>query len=200
MSWSAIVPLKAAIDRKTRLAPVLGPDERIALSQAMARTVIAALAQASGVDRILVLSPEAVSAPGVAWIEDRGTGLNGELARTRDFLGGPTLVIHADLPFLAGADVTAMLGAAGDQGVALARDRRGEGTNAIAIADARPFRFAFGAWSFRAHSAQGPCVTVQRPGLALDIDVPEDLRLAQTLAGADWRDRVGAERAGLASG
>lgn len=184
VSWSAIVPLKAAIDRKTRLAPVLGPDERISLSHYMARTVIAALAQSSGVDRIIVLSPAPVSAPGATWIKDRGTGFNGELARTRDFLGGPTLVIHADLPFLSGADVTTLLEAAGDQGMALAPDRRREGTNAIALADARPFRFAFGPGSFRAHCVQGPCAAVERPGLALDIDVPEDLRLAQTLAGA----------------
>lgn len=200
MTWTAIVPLKAAAERKTRLAPVLGPEERIALCDRMARTVIDALAQASDVGRIFVLSPDAVSAPGTSWIWDRGTGLNDELARTREALGGPTLVIHADLPFLSAADVTALLKAAGDEGVALAPDRRGEGTNAIALAEARPFRFAFGASSFRAHRAQGSCTAVQRPGLALDIDVPEDLRLAQTLAGTGWRDRTGLERAALASG
>jgi 2-phospho-L-lactate guanylyltransferase len=65
-------------------------------------------------------------------------------------------------------------------GLALAPDRLVSGTNAIAIADGRAFDFAFGADSFRLHRerAGSGWRLVAAPGLAIDIDTPEDLGLA----------------------
>jgi len=179
VSWTAVVPLKTAADRKTRLSPSLDLAERIRLSDHMARQVIATLKATEGIGRVLLLSPAPPEALDAGWLPDRGAGLNAELTRVRVGLGAPILVIHADLPLLVREDIELLLNAANEKGVAIAPDRHGEGTNAVALADARPFRFAFGPGSFRAHSADARGAVVRRPGLSLDIDSPEDLQAAR---------------------
>jgi 2-phospho-L-lactate guanylyltransferase len=89
-------------------------------------------------------------------------------------------VLHSDLPLLAAADVTRLIDSAERGGLAIAPDRHGSGTNAIAIADQRPFDFAFGADSYRLHRRQAGSGwrLVAAPGLAIDIDTPGDLALA----------------------
>jgi 2-phospho-L-lactate/phosphoenolpyruvate guanylyltransferase len=59
-------------------------------------------------------------------------------------------------------------------------DRRGDGTNVIALPTDMPFQFAYGAGSFQRHLrsavAAGLSVRVRRdPLLAIDIDTPSDL-------------------------
>jgi 2-phospho-L-lactate guanylyltransferase len=111
------------------------------------------------------------------WLRDAGQGLNPELEAARGALGPvPLLVIHADLPLVSPEDVAALLGHAEARGCALAPDRHGEGTNAVALAPGRALRFAFGPGSFALHDAQaGDAARVDRPGLALDCDTPDDL-------------------------
>ena len=90
------------------------------------------------------------------------------------------MVLHSDLPLLAVPDVTRLIESAESSGLAIAPDRHGSGTNAIAIADQRLFDFSFGADSYRLHRQQaGPgWRLVASPGLAIDIDTPDDLALA----------------------
>ncbi len=92
----------------------------------------------------------------------------------------PIAVFHADLPRLGAEDVAALLAAGERGGCAIAPDRHGTGTNALAIGDGRAFSFAFGADSFARHRAQAGerFEIVTRPGLALDVDTPDDLRIA----------------------
>ncbi len=113
------------------------------------------------------------------WAADHGRGLNQELAVARTAIGpAPLLIIHADLPLLASDDVGVLLEAAQRSGLALAPDRHGTGTNALAIHDARPFAFSFGPDSFRRHRTHGEAAIVERPGLALDVDTSDDLDAA----------------------
>lgn len=146
----------------------------------MAGHVLAVLT-AAGV-RPFVLAP--VAWPGRGWEPDRGTGLNAELDRVRAARGAASLlVIHADLPRLSGEDVRALLAAAEMHGAAIAPDRAGVGTNAIALARGVPLPFAFGADSFARHEAALPgAAAVRRDGLARDVDTPEDLDEL-----GDWR-------------
>ena len=66
------------------------------------------------------------------------------------------------------------------EGIALATDRVGEGSNALAIADGRPYELRFGPDSRRLHAAQSPAMRViQRTGLSVDIDTLEDLMFAR---------------------
>lgn len=180
MTWTGIVPLKQGADRKSRLSDRLSAEGRAALSDRMAAHVIACLKNCPLIGRIILLSPQPWPCQDVEWRQDSGQGLNRELERLRTALGSPPLlVIHADLPLLTRADVEALLEAA-QGGIALAPDWHGMGTNALAIEDDRPFTFVFGADSFARHKA-GADVTaiVSRPGLALDVDTPEDLEMAR---------------------
>jgi 2-phospho-L-lactate guanylyltransferase len=172
VNWTAIVPIKEPLARKTRLRP-MDSANRVALTETFLDHVLAAVDGHPDVGKAFILSP--VAREGRNWIEDKRRGLNAELNATR--LGrGAVLVVHADLPLLDGEDISAMLDCAQRFGGALAPDRHGVGTNAIALVAGFPFNFAFGPESRRLHQVQlSPKAVVMRRGLALDIDTPEDL-------------------------
>jgi 2-phospho-L-lactate guanylyltransferase len=189
MSWTVIVPIKTGSGGKSRLGSCLTPAARVSLVEAMARRVTEALAQAHGIARVLVLSGARPHCPRAGWLRDVGNGLNPALHDAARRLGDiPLLVVHGDLPLVTGQDIEALIGAAAGGG-AIAPDRYGKGTNAIALARAPGLPFLFGEDSyarFMAASA-GRLAVVRRPGLALDIDVPEDLDAARA-AGFDWAE------------
>jgi 2-phospho-L-lactate guanylyltransferase len=178
--WNAIVPFKMAGQRKTRLAPALSPPERDRLAQALFDRVVGVLDACPAVERISVLSETSPSHVGLDWLPDRGLGLNAELQALPT--AGPRLVIHADLPLVTPDDVEALLAAARGGG-AIAPDRHGTGVNALALDAGVPIEFRFGPDSLARHQEQagGRLAIVARPGLALDIDTPEDLAEAVRL-------------------
>ena len=109
---------------------------------------------------------------------DVGRGLTAERGAAAMVLGAkPLLAIHADLPLVGSTDIAELLAEASKAGCAIAPDRLGTGTNAIALRDPTGFAFAFGPGSFALHQAAagGSARIVRRPGLALDIDTPDDL-------------------------
>jgi 2-phospho-L-lactate guanylyltransferase len=122
-----------------------------------------------------LLSP--VLMPGIGWWRDLGRGLNAELAAARSIIGDrPLLVIFPDLPSLKSDDLKALLESSA-AGVSIAGDRHNKGTNAIALADGRPFNFMFGKNSLSKHSAEAGRrgEIVWRRGLSHDIDDVDDL-------------------------
>tara|TARA_A100001391_G_scaffold183895_1_gene151438 strand:- start:643 stop:1218 length:576 start_codon:yes stop_codon:yes gene_type:complete len=175
--WAALVPLKQGVDSKSRLREALEPAERMALASAMAARVMTCLSNVNAIGSLYLLAPTEVSEWPSRWLPDNGGGLNPELARARAQLGNrPLLVIHADLPHLTVQDVHTLLAAADDRGCAFAPDRHGRGTNAVALRDANPFRFAFGRDSLMLHRQQRPrAAIVDRAALGFDIDTPADL-------------------------
>ena len=176
MSWRAIVPLKGAGARKTRLAARLSAMERDQLCLEMFAHVTGTLMACPRIGGVCVLSPVRPDGWTGAWLRDGGQGLNTELTRARARLGAARiLVIHADLPWLASEDVATLVEAAEASGAALAPDRHDQGTNAIGLRDGAGFDFRFGPDSLRLHREQLPDgAIVRRDGLALDIDTPED--------------------------
>jgi 2-phospho-L-lactate guanylyltransferase len=180
VKWTAIVPIKAAAERKQRLASSLSPERRLLLSEMLLSAVVATLKASDTIERVMILANEPLQDVEVGWIEDRGRGLNDELTLARRGLPDASLlVVHADLPFLHSDDVAAMA-QAGRSGVAIAPDRHSKGTNAVALMPRHTFRFRFGEASFLAHCAQGVPATavIDTPGLALDIDTPDDIARA----------------------
>lgn len=191
MTTWAIIPVKGTEEAKTRLAEVLVPSQRLALSRAMLRHVLSAVRAARGIDRIHLLAPSvwtpvARDLPeGIERIDEPGGGLNAALAHglaVAATAGASRVVIVAsDLPCLRPDQVEA-LAATAPGTIALAPDRHGAGTNALSLPlpAARDFRFAYGPDSLAAHYrecarlALEPRV-VDMPGLALDIDVAADL-------------------------
>lgn len=175
--WAALVPLKQGVESKSRLREALEPAERMALVSAMAARVMTCLSNVNTINSLYLLAPTEVSEWPSHWLPDSGRGLNPELESARAQLGNrPLLVIHADLPHLTVQDVQALLTAADHRGCAFAPDRHGRGTNAVALRDANPFRFAFGRDSLTPHRQQRPgAAIVERAALGFDIDTPADL-------------------------
>jgi 2-phospho-L-lactate/phosphoenolpyruvate guanylyltransferase len=173
--WRVVVPIKLGSDGKSRLGAILGDGARSSLAERMAAHVLGALQRCFDHSQITILSPLRAPDWDGGWMRDEGRGLNPELAAWRDAQGdAPVLIIHADLPLLTAADVRALLDAA-EQGAALATDRAGQGTNALAIADGRPLTLSFGANSRALHCAQYPETPVlHREGLMADLDTPDD--------------------------
>ena len=127
---------------------------------------------------------ECARALGAAALAQRGRGLNRALAQARAAARGDgvetLLVLASDLPFLAEADIDALVAASAEPGaLAVAPDRARRGTNALALPAAADFRFRFGADSAAAHTAEARRLAlrpalVDRPGLAFDVDTPAD--------------------------
>jgi 2-phospho-L-lactate guanylyltransferase len=186
VSWTAIVPLKPPATRKTRLAGMLSPDERLALTDAMAAHVASVLMAHPLIGEVLLLTAAPPAGWPGGWRRDGGGGLNAELEAAVAALGPVDVaIVHADLPLLAAGDLDALLDA--ESAVALAPDRRDRGTNALAVRAHARFAAAFGEDSLARFATRWPdAAIVRRPGLALDIDTPDDLAAAEA-AGFRWR-------------
>ena len=179
--WTALVPLKLGNEGKSRLSMAIPAGERLELMRAMAGHVLATLAQVDVIDRIVVLSPQRPVWWHGEWSQDHLGNLNPALetwrvAENPDRL----LVIHGDLPLVQPEEIEALLGAAQESGLALATDRTGVGTNAIALIGQSDFAFQFGPESRLKHQAAGSCAVIELSGLARDIDHPADL--------AEWQN------------
>jgi len=203
----AIVPVKPLRHAKSRLAPVLGDEERLELSRDMLRTVLAALTGVSRIDRTLLVSrdPEALALGrhlGARTLSERSRfasrrgppiALNQALAQaTRAAIGSgasAVLVLPADLPLVTAQDIEALIDLMDPPpAVVLAPDRRRDGTNALLTSPAALIEYAFGQASYDRHRAAalaaGARVAVcDSPALALDLDLPEDLGLFRQASG-----------------
>jgi len=191
----ALVPLKDLVRAKTRLAGLLTPSERRALAQAMLEDVLAVLAAHPEVAGITLLSDDpgayllAAQFGATHWAESElgCRGLNvvvaGASARLLGLRGQAVLLVHADLPQLSGADVSAVLAAKRDGvGLVVGSDRHGSGTNLLCFDVAGMPEFCFGADSCARHleAARRRGITacvLRRPGIGLDLDEPGDLAL-----------------------
>lgn len=192
MTCWAIIPVKAGDDAKSRLAGVLDPSERAALVDAMLAHVARACGAASNIARVCVVGPSRRGLHAdIPLLSDPGGGLNAALAAAlEDALragAGRVILIAADLPSVTPRELE-MLADASAGTVAIAPDRHGTGTNALSLPlpDAKGFVFAFGADSFSRHSAEAQrhglhVEVVHSPGLASDIDEPDDLKDAAIL-------------------
>lgn len=174
--WTALVATKQGHAAKSRLSGLLDLPARTALARAMAAHVVACLHAVEAVAQVRVISPAALVPSGTIWMVDGGSGLNAELRGACAMLADrPILVVHADLPFLGPDDVAAFLAAADWAGAAIAPDRHGQGTNALALSPGCTPGFAFGPDSFARHLGQWPdAAIVRRRGLGFDLDTPDD--------------------------
>jgi 2-phospho-L-lactate/phosphoenolpyruvate guanylyltransferase len=176
MRWTAVVPLKQTDAVKSRLGDVLPVGARTDLVESMVRHVLDVLRSVPQVGRIVLLTTYRPPWWDGDWADDGEASLNDALANWRASHGtGAIVVVHGDLPYVSNLDVQALLDAATQAGAAMATDTHGTGTNALAIADERPFTFQFGPGSRKAHAAAGQLICLDRPGLARDIDTPADL-------------------------
>jgi 2-phospho-L-lactate guanylyltransferase len=194
-----IIPVKGPASGKTRLAGLLDGASRARLVGAMLDRVVAASRRARAIDEICVLGPAVFhSTERLTMLADPGGGLNAALtsalAQCDDV--ARLVILHADLPRLTAEDVERLAAAPADT-IAIAPDRHGTGTNALSLPlpAAVRFAFAFGIGSFAVHSKEIQWLGLKRavitsPGLARDIDVPDDLPDAADCFEADYLGSV----------
>jgi 2-phospho-L-lactate guanylyltransferase len=173
------VPLKALDQAKSRLAGALSPEERAELMRSLLERVVAAVREA-GVERITVVTSEPLD--GYELWADRGLPWNDALsAATAEVVAAPVVAfVSADLPLLRADEVEELLEATPPRGIAIARALDG-GTNAISMRPPGLVRTHFGEpGSAAVHAGLGvEHVIVDLPGLAFDVDTPEDLARMQ---------------------
>jgi FO synthase len=185
MSCWSLTAIKARASGKSRLAGVLPREQRRALIESLLGHVLDTLRATPGIDQVALVSPEQDERAEAVTFDDEGGGLNAALthaARQAAVRGATRLVIlHADLPRVRPEEVTALIDEAGANGMAIAPDHRGTGTNALCLPLPLPFELGFGPGSFERHLAQASArglvpAVVRLPGLAFDLDELDDLR------------------------
>ncbi len=186
-----VVPLKSLRGAKKRLAGLLDEDEREAFVTAMARDVLAALSQTTGVDGIMVVSDDAaVTAVALEYgarvlPEGEQKGLSAAVASAAKTLAADRvdrmMVVHGDIPLATPVDFGLLMASAGAKpSVSIVPCRNEDGSNVMICTPPEAIPFLYGPGSCSAHQEAardaGVEVRIERlPGLALDIDTPEDL-------------------------
>ena len=192
-----LVPVKNLSRAKQRLADVLDESARSELARAMLRDVLETLGswrqradQHIDSEIALVTSdPFALQLASEFRFEiirdDTNPGETGaiEMATRVCVSRGVqnTLVIPADIPLIAEGELSEIFAKAPDEGSLLVPAADGRGTNAAFRCPADLFALRFGNDSFKPHLAAAQstgkdCLILSLPGIALDVDRPDDLQ------------------------
>jgi 2-phospho-L-lactate guanylyltransferase len=180
------VPVKSLARAKSRLAPVLAPLERAALSLALLEDVLDAALGVPGWE-VWVISPdeavlEIAVRRGATPIPEVKPPLAAAVrqAEQEAAVRGLTAlaVLPADLPLLRAEELAAALQTLGP--VVASPATTGGGTNLLLRRPPRAIPARFGPDSFRKHEQSArsrglPFSVVEAPGLAFDLDLPEHI-------------------------
>lgn len=191
----AVVPVKSLKDVKTRLASCLSPSERVQLFRCMVEDVFEALSSVQELNGILVVSRDpdikrlatayhatvleqnidgghdAAIAGAAAWLVERGED--------------GFMQIPGDIPTVTSTELSEVLAMHGNVKNAnrvftISPSHDFGGSNCIVCSPPDLIPLRFGPDSFRRHLASARSAgleikIIERPGIALDIDYPEDL-------------------------
>lgn len=182
----ALVPLKRLDQAKTRLAAELDPPARVRLMRALLDRTLHEVERTPSIGRVILVSSDPASegiatGHGIEHFDDRGLPWNEALAAAvaERVTTRAVLILSADIPLVSVDDVEALIAAMPESGVAIAR-ARDAGTNGVAMHPAGAFTTCFGSkgsaalHAARAEAAGLRAVMVDRPGLAIDLDSPDD--------------------------
>ena len=185
-----LIPVKNLSGAKQRLSSILSRDERLALAQAMCEDVLEEVARWRERPPVAVVTGDPfatymasrlqfeVIADAVNPGETGAIEMATAVCRERGVQN--TLVLPADIPLLEVAELERIAESALPEGTVLVPDAAGRGTNAAWRAPADLFPLRFGNDSFLPHLAAAqasakPCIVLDLPGIARDVDRPEDL-------------------------
>jgi len=185
-----VIPVKGFARGKSRLASKLGAHARAELSKQMCMRVVSLALAESRVRRTLVATDDdevesLAREMGAETLRDEGDDTLGNIvdrALAHVMREGAThaVVLMSDLPQLQADDVGAALDALDVAAVVIAPDRARLGTNLLGLRLLDRAATCFGRGdSFAAHVAaaresDARVVVLDRPGLALDLDTPDD--------------------------
>ena len=200
-----LVPVKNSSRAKQRLAAVLDQPSRTQLAQAMLHDVVATLEAWRARPPIALVTSDSYAValaneygfevipdpdnPGETGAIERATRLCLERGMEN------TLVIPADIPLIQAWELEEIMKNAPAEGSLLVPAADGRGTNAVFRRPANLFPLRFGNDSFQPHHAAAqatgkPCVVLNLPGIAADVDNPEDLRQLLALPGETRAQRL----------
>lgn len=200
-----LVPIKNTLAAKQRLASVLDQPSRTRLAQAMLHDVLSELhdwerrpgvalvtSDSFAVERAREYQFEVIpdpDNPGETGAIEMATRVC--LERGED----STLVIPADVPLVQAWELEEILKHAPAEGSVLVPAGDGRGTNAAFRRPANLFPLRFGNDSFKPHHAAAqatgrPCIVLNLPGIAVDVDNPADLQQLISLPGETRAQRL----------
>jgi 2-phospho-L-lactate/phosphoenolpyruvate guanylyltransferase len=186
----AVIPVKPFALGKSRLAGVLDAPSRTALNRKLFDHVFNTTVAGLGANRVAVVTSgaelaatiDARGAHGIVSEQDLNAAL-GYACRMAAARGAQAIVVlPSDLPFVSQDDIAALAAALPPApGVVVAPDAADQATNALVLSPPDPDFFRFGPSSFAAHleaarERGATAAIVRRPGLAFDLDTPEDYR------------------------
>ena len=191
MDLWAVVPVKERDRAKERLAPLLPSEMRQALALTMLEDILAALTSAVGLAGLLVVTVDPAASRvarqyGARLVDDGARdGHTGAVTAAARLLAAEgrdgMLTVPGDIPLATASEISRLVAAhrpAPSFTIVPSHDEGG--SNAIVLSPPNAVPLRFGVDSFfphlRAAEARGIRPTVLRlPGIALDIDNPEDL-------------------------
>jgi 2-phospho-L-lactate/phosphoenolpyruvate guanylyltransferase len=194
-----LVPIKNTASAKQRLASILDQPARTRLAQAMLHDVLTTLHNWNGRPEVGIVTgdPYAIdlarqySFTIIPDLENPGETGAIEMATQICVERGAesTLVIPADIPLIQAWELEEIYKHAPQEGSVLVPAGDGRGTNAALRRPANLFPLRFGNDSFKPHHAAAqatgkPCIVLSNfPGIAVDVDNPEDLERLISLPG-----------------
>ena len=196
MSLWTIIPVKPLKNAKSRLASALSPDQRFLLAEAMLRQVLRVATSHPQVSGVLVISRDTKALAiarelGAKTLQEGAfSNLNPALLRATMFVKGwradAVLILPADLPFIQDEDISGIIERSVERSLVIATDQARDGTNALLVKPPGAIEYAYGPGSFERHIRGAEAAGLQvrhyaSEGLALDIDVPEDLATYQRM-------------------
>lgn len=205
MTTVAVLPIKRLDNAKRRLAVEFNAGTRRAIAEAMFSDVLVALRRSTLVEQVIVVSGDhgaqrIAGGYGAIVAESEDQGHNEAARRGIDEalkLGADrVLLVPGDCPTMDPRQLDELISIPVQPPSALiVPDRHGTGTNALLLTPPTTLGPSFGPGSHERHHREAAAAgvhaqTVEVPGLALDIDTPEDL--------AAVRERLDATHGGAA--
>ena len=193
-----LVPIKNTASAKQRLASVLDQSLRTELAQAMLTDVLTTLNGWKDRPKVGIVTSDPYATrlaneyqfevipdpdnPGETGAIEMATRICLERGEES------TLVIPADIPLIESWELEEIYKHAPAEGSVLVPAGDGRGTNAALRRPANLFPLRFGNDSFKPHRAVAqatgkPCVVLNLPGIAVDVDNPPDLQQLLSLPG-----------------
>ena len=200
-----LVPIKNTASAKQRLASVLEQSERTQLAQAMLHDVLATLRDWENRPTVGIVTSdpyatELAAGYGFEVIPDPDNpGETGAIEMATHWCvergEDSTLVIPADIPLIQPWELEEIFKHSPAEGTVLVPAGDGRGTNAVFRRPADLFPLRFGNDSFKPHHAAAhvtgkPCVVLNLPGIAVDVDNSFDLQQLMSLPGDTRAQRL----------
>ncbi len=200
-----LVPVKNLSGAKQRLAAILDQPTRTELAQTMLLDVLEAVAGWRQRPEVGIVTSDpfaiqlALQFHFTVIPDNANSGETDAIETATRFCESrgvdSTLVIPGDIPLIQSSELERLIAAAPEEGSVLVPAADGRGTNAIWRRPAGLFPARFGNDSFKPHHAAAQatgkaCVVLPLPGIALDIDNPDDLRTLASTPGDTRAQRL----------